>query len=99
MSLCEISAAKFSTRVTAANVQVPKRGSVCHWIGLLDRYVLLLKATVTLISLIYKHRKIMAAIDSSVSVGITVWTFPLQMYILIHITKLIPSGLRPELYN
>jgi hypothetical protein len=50
MSLCEIPASKFSTRVTAANVQVPKQGSVCHWIGLLDCYVLLIKATVTLTS-------------------------------------------------
>jgi len=30
----------------------------------------------------------MAAIDSSVSVGITMWTFPLQMYSLTHILSL-----------
>jgi hypothetical protein len=41
----------------------------------------------------------MAALDSSVSVGITVWTSQLQMYILIHIIKLITSGRRPELPN
>jgi len=44
-SLCEINAYKFSTRVTVANVQVPEQGSVCHWIGLLDCYILLIKAT------------------------------------------------------
>lgn len=95
--ICEISASKFSTRVPAAKVQVPKQSSVCHWIGELDCYVPLITATVTIISFIYKHRKIMAAIDSRVSVGITVWTFPLQMYVLTLITDLILSGLLPEL--
>jgi hypothetical protein len=60
------------------------QGSVCHCIGMSDCYVLLIKATVMIILIIYKHRKFMMAIHSRISVGIAVWTFPFQMYILTH---------------